>query len=97
MCAVYPLANIDKSPEQFLMAYKDQFKVIKDLRQSGFVLLGNFHSRPASPARSSEEDLHLLFDPRLSCRIMPLAGDAPLIKSFRVKDKTSAREQPGKA
>ncbi|GHU51193.1 Mov34/MPN/PAD-1 family protein [Spirochaetia bacterium] len=92
--AVYPLANIDKSSEHFSMAPTDQFTVIKDLRQSGFVLLGNFHSHPATPARPSEEDLRLSFDPRLSYLIVSLAGDAPVIKSFRVKDKTSATEEP---
>ncbi|MDR3192136.1 MAG: M67 family metallopeptidase, partial [Treponema sp.] len=42
--AVYGLTNTDQSAEHFSMDPKEQFKAIKDIRNRGWVLLGNFHS-----------------------------------------------------
>jgi proteasome lid subunit RPN8/RPN11 len=91
--AVYCLKNTDQSPEHFSMAPEDQFRVISELRKKGLVLLGNFHSHPASPARPSEEDIRLAFDPALSYIIISLQEKEPVLKSFLVQKgaSTSAR------
>lgn len=41
---------------------REQFAVVKDMRNNNLTLLGNFHSHPASPSRPSEEDKRLAFD-----------------------------------
>jgi len=47
---VYLLRNIDESPEHFSMNPKEQFAAVKDMRNNGWELLGNFHSHPATPS-----------------------------------------------
>lgn len=80
---VYLLKNTDNSPEHFSMDPREQFASVKDMRNSGWELLGNFHSHPASPSRPSEEDKRLAFDPKASYFIISLmdAGNI-VLKSF---------------
>ncbi|MDR1057971.1 MAG: M67 family metallopeptidase [Treponema sp.] len=82
---LYCLKNTDESPEHFSMAPEEQFRALKDLRGKGLVLLGNFHSHPATPARPSAEDIRLAFDPSLSYVIISLEGPEPALKSFRIR------------
>jgi proteasome lid subunit RPN8/RPN11 len=91
--AVYGLKNTDESPEHFSMAPEEQFKVISEIRKAGFALLGNFHSHPATPARPSEEDIRLAFDPALSYVIISLRERRkPVLKSFTIRDGTAWEE-----
>ena len=89
---VYCLNNLDQSPEHFSMAPEEQFKAVADLRKNGLVLLGNFHSHPASPARPSEEDLRLAFDPTLSYVIISLQTGEPVLKSFLIRKGAVSEE-----
>jgi proteasome lid subunit RPN8/RPN11 len=82
--AVYCLSNTDKSPEHFSMAPEEQFKIISDIRKTGYTLLGNFHSHPSTPARPSDEDIRLAFDPSLSYIIISLKDAEPILKSFTI-------------
>jgi proteasome lid subunit RPN8/RPN11 len=93
---IYGLKNIDESPEHFSMAPEDQFRVIADMRKKGLSLLGNFHSHPDTPARPSEEDIRLAFDPSLSYVIISLHEPEPVVKSFIIKDGTVQEETLGK-
>jgi proteasome lid subunit RPN8/RPN11 len=90
--ALYCLDNADHSPEHFSMTSEDQFAAIKDIRAKGFTLLGNFHSHPATPARPSQEDIRLAFDPALSYLILSLKDNEPLLKSFIIKDGGASEE-----
>jgi proteasome lid subunit RPN8/RPN11 len=85
---LYGLKNTDESPEHFSMAPEDQFKAVADMRKKGLSLLGNFHSHPFSPARPSDEDIRLAFDPSLSYVIISLQGDEPVLKSFIIRGGT---------
>jgi proteasome lid subunit RPN8/RPN11 len=89
---IYGLKNIDESPEHFSMAPEDQFAVIADVRKKGLSLLGNFHSHPATPARPSEEDIRLAFDPSLSYVIISLADTEPALKSFTIRAGTISED-----
>jgi proteasome lid subunit RPN8/RPN11 len=90
---VYCLTNIDKSAEHFSIAPEDQFKVIADIRKKGWVLLGNFHTHPETPARPSAEDVRLAFDPALSYVIISFQEEAPAIKSFLVRQGQAEEEK----
>lgn len=82
---VYLLTNMDNSPEHFSMDPKEQFAAVKDMRSNGWVMLGNFHSHPASPSRPSEEDKRLAFDPEASYLILSLMEQNNIVlKSFRI-------------
>ena len=90
---VFFLANNDHSPEHFSMEPAEQFAVIRELRQKGWMLLGNFHSHPSTPARPSGEDKRLAFDGRLSYVILSLAEEQPGLKSFRIQQGKSVEEK----
>lgn len=81
----YELTNLDQSPEHFTMDPKEQLAAIKDMRQKGYTLLGCYHSHPETPARPSDEDIRLAFDPSITYVIMSLKGGAFDIKAFNIK------------
>jgi proteasome lid subunit RPN8/RPN11 len=74
------------------MAPEDQFKVISEIRKKGWILLGNFHSHPATPSRPSAEDIRLAFDPSLSYVIISLQDTQPVLKSFRIRQGIAEEE-----
>jgi proteasome lid subunit RPN8/RPN11 len=81
---IYLLSNPDNSPEHFSIDPKEQLAAVKDMRAHGIVPLGNFHSHPATPARPSEEDIRLSYDPKASYLIVSLAEETPVLKAFGV-------------
>lgn len=90
---VFYLTNMDHSEEHFSLDPREQFAAIKELREQGLQLLGNWHSHPASPSRLSEEDKRLAFDTKASYFILSLNGGEPVLNSFQVsKDKTVTKE-----
>jgi proteasome lid subunit RPN8/RPN11 len=91
--AVYGLTNTDKSAEHFSMDPKEQFKAVKDMRSRGLVLLGNFHSHPATAARPSLEDIRLAFDPSLSYVIISFQTEPPEVKSFLIRQGQAMEEE----
>jgi proteasome lid subunit RPN8/RPN11 len=90
---VYCLTNIDKSAEHFSIAPEEQFRVIADVRKKGWILLGNFHSHPETPARPSAEDIRLAFDPALSYVIISFEKETPVVKSFLVHQGQAKEEK----
>ena len=82
---VYYLTNIDHTNEHFSMDPKEQLSAIKDIRQNGYQMIGNFHSHPESPSRPSEEDKRLAFDPNIEYLILSLMdAENPVLKAFGV-------------
>jgi len=80
----YGLTNIDNSPEHFSFDPKEQFATVKDARSKGLQLLANFHSHPETPARPSQEDIRLAFDPNILYFIISFAAEKPDIKAFKI-------------
>jgi [CysO sulfur-carrier protein]-S-L-cysteine hydrolase len=89
----YLLSNIDRSPEHFSFDPAEQFRTVKDARRQGWSILANFHSHPETPARPSEEDIRLAFDPDISYVIISFAGDAPDVKSFKIRNGVVEKEE----
>ena len=91
---VYFLTNTDASAEHFSMDPNEQFAAVKDMRARGIGLLGNFHSHPETPSRPSEEDKRLAYDTKASYLILSLAGEEPVLNSFRIDgEKNVTREE----
>lgn len=82
----YPLTNVDHSPEHFSFDPAEQFKVVREVRKAGLEILANYHSHPETPARPSEEDIRLAYDPNISYVIISLAGELPDLKSFIIQN-----------
>ena len=89
---VYILENIDHSPEHFSLDAREQLAAIKDMRQRGLSLLGNWHSHPSTPSRPSEEDMRLAFDKNASYFILSLAGEEPLLNAFHIENGENRKE-----
>ena len=83
--AHYELTNMDASADHFSMKPEEQFAAVKDMRQKGLKLAASYHSHPETPARPSEEDIKLAYDPEISYVIISMAEHNPDIKSFRIR------------
>ena len=89
----FRLTNIDHSNEHFSFDPKEQFQVVREARKLGLEILANYHSHPETPARPSQEDIRLAFDPNISYVIVSLAAEIPDVKSFRIKNGEVEKEE----
>jgi proteasome lid subunit RPN8/RPN11 len=90
---VYRMTNADASGSHFTIEPKEQLAAIKDMRASGIVPLGNFHSHPETPARPSAEDIRLARDPAASYVIISLAGENPVMRAFHIENGAASEEE----
>lgn len=88
----YPMTNTDASAEHFSFDPAEQFAVLREARSEGHRIIANYHSHPATPARPSDEDIRLAFDPDIIYVIVSLAGARPDLKAFRIRNGTVAVE-----
>ena len=84
----FRLKNIDNSPEHFSFDPEEQFATYKKARNLGLKIIGVYHSHPYTPARMSEEDIKLAYDESLYYAIVSLAEKKPVLKIFKVNDKS---------
>ena len=82
----YELKNIDNSEDHFTFDPKEQFATVKDARNNGLEVCAVYHSHPVTPARPSQEDIRLAYDPSISYVIISLADGGEDVKSFKIKD-----------
>ncbi len=80
----YRMKNIDVSGEHFTLDPEEQFSVLKDMKKKGVKLTAVYHSHPATPARPSEEDIRLAFDPDILYVIVSLMNGKESVKVFRI-------------
>jgi proteasome lid subunit RPN8/RPN11/TusA-related sulfurtransferase len=80
----YEMTNLDKAGDHFTMDPKEQFATVKEMRKRGQHLCAVYHSHPETPARPSEEDIRLAFDPDISYVIISLQTKERIVKSFRI-------------
>lgn len=81
---IFPMTNIDKSPEHFSFDPSEQFKAVKEARERSLRLIAIYHSHPKTPARMSEEDKDLAVDPNMIYVIASLEGLE--LKAFHLKE-----------
>jgi [CysO sulfur-carrier protein]-S-L-cysteine hydrolase len=84
--ASYEMKNIDASAEHFSFDVKEQFAVMRDVRNKNMRILAVYHSHPQTPARPSAADIKLANDPQISYLIISLAGSLADVKSYRILD-----------
>jgi [CysO sulfur-carrier protein]-S-L-cysteine hydrolase len=81
----YGMTNADASPEHFTFVPAEQFQVLRSARAEGLDIIANYHSHPVTPARPSEEDIKLAFDPNILYIIVSLASAEPVVKAFHIR------------
>ena len=89
---IYVLENVEHSAQHFSLRPEDQLAAIRNMRQNGPQLLGNWHSHPATPSRPSEEDIRLAFDKTATYCILSLAGETPVLNAFHIESGTVRKE-----
>lgn len=82
---LYPMTNIDQSPEHFSLDPQEQFKVYYEIREKGLKMLGNYHSHPVTPSRPSQEDIRMAYDPKAIYMIISLQEAVPVLKAFNIR------------
>jgi [CysO sulfur-carrier protein]-S-L-cysteine hydrolase len=60
---VYPVKNAKPGPDYYEMDPEEQFRVMKDVRDSGLQLTGLFHSHPTGHAYPSSVDVEQAYWP----------------------------------
>lgn len=81
----YPMKNMDESRIHYSFDPKEQFRTVKEIRNMGLKVLAVYHSHPETPARPSEEDIRLAYDPEVSYVIISLCKEKEDVKSFRIR------------
>jgi len=93
ICGHYELTNLDQASDHFSMDPKEQFAAIKDMRAQGMQMAAVYHSHPETPARPSDEDIRLAFDPAISYVIISMAAQEGVVKSFKIRKGEVTLEQ----
>ncbi|MFH1784570.1 MAG: M67 family metallopeptidase [bacterium] len=89
---IYRMVNTDKSVKTFFMNPKEQFKVMKEIRNDDLEMVGIYHSHPQSEAYPSIHDVKLAFYPEVTHLIVSLK-DKPSIRAFRIIDDKITEEE----
>jgi proteasome lid subunit RPN8/RPN11 len=79
---LFRMRNVESSPVSYLMDSKEQFEVMKALRDDRLSMAALFHSHPASAAYPSAKDVALAFYEDSAYVIVSLSGREPLVKAF---------------
>jgi proteasome lid subunit RPN8/RPN11 len=83
---VYKMTNTSNSPETcYFMDPKEQFEVMKEIRNLGMGMIAIYHSHTESEAYPSARDLELAFYPEADYVIISLQDISnPKIRAFKI-------------
>lgn len=84
---IYRMTNAENSPVSYMMDSKEQFKVMKDIRENNLSMVAIYHSHPSSPAYPSLKDVSLAFYDDAVYVIVSLMEDKPNVKAYAIKGK----------
>ncbi|MGB9612956.1 MAG: M67 family metallopeptidase [Candidatus Margulisiibacteriota bacterium] len=92
---VYKMTNTSKSPETcYFMDPKEQFKVMKEIRNLGLEMLGIYHSHTGSEAYPSSRDVELAFYPDAYYIIISLRNiNNPEVRAFKIVEGKITEEE----
>jgi len=82
---VYMMTNIENSGVSYIMEPKEQFTVMKEMREEGLDMVAMFHSHPHSDAYPSPKDIKLAFYTEPVYVIVSLINE-PDIRAFTINE-----------
>jgi proteasome lid subunit RPN8/RPN11 len=88
----YKMTNVDRSETHFSFDPREQFQVIKTIRNRGLEIIAAYHSHPESPPRPSKEDIRLAHDSSIIYVIVSLENGEKTCDAFIIKDGTVTSE-----
>ena len=83
---IYRMANIENSPVTYMLDSREQFKVMKDMRDNNLSMLAIFHSHPSSAAYPSAKDVSLAFYEECVYIIVSLMEKETVVKGFSIRE-----------
>ena len=83
---MYAMTNIEKSPVSYLLDSKEQFNVMRDMRENDISMVAIFHSHPSSAAYPSHTDVDLAFYDDAVYVIVSLIEGSPVVKGFSIRE-----------
>lgn len=91
---LYRCDSAEKSPFRYYVDPKDQIRIMRELDQKEWDLIGIYHSHTHTEAYPSKTDLELAFYPEALYFIISLQkADAPVIRAFRIVDGEIGEEE----
>ncbi|MFQ5846503.1 MAG: M67 family metallopeptidase [Candidatus Methylomirabilales bacterium] len=91
---LYRCDSAEKSPYRYYLDPRDQLRVMRELDQKGWDLIGIYHSHTHSEAYPSKTDVELAFYPEALYFIVSLEKrDAPVIRAFRITNGQISEEE----
>jgi len=83
---LFPATNADESNLTYMVEPKEQFKIMKAIRDNNMELVGIYHSHPASEAYPSPTDCRLAFYEQAHYVIVSLRDSEPVIRAYKIND-----------
>ncbi|NWF51844.1 MAG: M67 family metallopeptidase [Nitrospirae bacterium] len=83
---VYKMKNIENSPISYLIDSKEQFTVMKEIRERGLDITAIYHSHPDLDAYPSAKDIQLAFYPESVYIIISLSEREREVKAFHIEE-----------
>lgn len=83
---VFRTRNAEASPVRYGLDPHEQYRIMKEIDESGWSLGAIYHSHTGSPAYPSQTDVNLAFYPESLYLIVSLQSREPDIRAFRIVD-----------
>lgn len=90
---LYCLANADASPISYTIDPTGHFRALQDAEQSGWELLGAFHSHVHGPAYPSPRDVERAAEPDWIWLVAGPMSGATEIRAFWIRDGAVVEEE----
>ncbi len=84
---IYPAVNAAASPLRYEIDGAEQYRIQMAIDDHGLDLGAIYHSHTRTAPFPSQTDINLAFYPEALYVIVGLAGDAPEVRAFQIRDQ----------
>ncbi len=82
--AIYKMTNVEESSLRYRLDPKEQFQVMKDVRERNLIITAIFHSHPYAPPYPSSTDLSLAYYEDSFYVIVSFLNNEVKTKAFKI-------------